>query len=162
LVLLALVLVSSPAPAQLRLGAFLGAEHESSWDEFLLVGVEARARIVDGRVVVAPRFSYFIREATTRLQVDLNLLKPLAFKQPSAIKPYLGIGASFESVSFDGGDGDSAVGLNYVMGGAYRLNGPLQPYAQFQYSFFHEAFNVAVVTLGILYRLGGAPEPMLE
>jgi hypothetical protein len=156
---LALVFAASTAQAQWKVGAFVGGEHESSWDEFLLLGIESRGAIAGGKAEVAPRFSYFLREGTTRLQVDVNLIKPLVLASSGRVTPYLGLGIALENLSFDDSDveGETSFGFNYVVGGAVRTAGALEPYGQFQYSVLNDAPNVATVTLGLLYRLGGAP-----
>jgi hypothetical protein len=158
---LALVFAASTAQAQWKLGGFVGGEHESSWDEFLLLGVEARGAIAGGKAEVAPRFAYFLREGTTRFQVDVNLIKSLVLASPGRINPYLGLGLALESLSFDDSDvdGETSFGFNYVVGGTVRTSGALEPYGQFQYSVLHDAPNNATVTLGLLYRLGPAPAP---
>lgn len=158
LVALSLALISSTAQAQWRIGGFLGAEHESSWDEFLLLGFEARGGVARGAADLAPRFSYFLRDGMTRYQIDVNLIKPLVLASPIKVVPYLGVGAALAMASFDGpgAEDETAVGLNYVVGGTWRTTGALEPYAQFQYSVLHDAFNVSVVTVGLLYRIGGA------
>jgi hypothetical protein len=161
LVALALTLVAPAAQAQWRIGGFVGAEHESSWDEFLLLGAEARGEVAGGKAELAPRLSYFLRDGMTRFQVDANLLKPLVLASPGKVIPYVGLGAALHSVSFDdsNADGETAVGINYVVGGIWRTTGALEPHAQFQYSVLNDAFNVAVVTVGLLYRFGVAPAP---
>jgi hypothetical protein len=162
--LLALVFAASTAQAQWKIGGFVGGEHESSWDEFLLLGFEARGAMGGGKVDVAPRFSYFLREATTRFQVDVNLIKPLVLASPGRVTPFLGVGLALESVSFDDSDADAetSIGFNYVAGAAVRTAGALEPYGQFQYSVLNDAPNVATVTLGLLYRLGPAPAPYAQ
>jgi hypothetical protein len=148
--------VSTPAMAQWRIGGSVGAEHESSWDEFLVLTFEARGAIANGRADIAPRLSYFMREGVSRYQLDVNVLKSLVLASPLKVTPYVGLGGAFESFSPDGGDGETAVGLNYVVGATTRSSSALQGYAQFQYSVLHDVPNVAVVSVGFLYRLGGA------
>jgi hypothetical protein len=153
---MAVFAISTPAVAQWRIGGSVGAEHESSWDEFLVLTLEARGAIAGGKAEIAPRFSWFMREGVTRYQLDANFLKPLVLASPLKVTPYVGIGGAFESFSAEGQDGETAVGINYVTGATTRSTGALEGYAQFQYSVLHDTPNVAVISAGLLYRLGGA------
>lgn len=152
--LLALSAAPSVAFAQWRVGGAIGAEHESSWDEFLLVTLEGRGPIAHGTAELAPRLSYFLRDGETRIQVDVNYIKPLVLAKPVAVTPYVGLGAALERLSASGFS-DTSPGINYVVGATTNASGSLQWYGQFQYSVLHESSNVAVISVGALFRLGG-------
>jgi len=151
------VTVATPAAAQWRVGGFLGGEHESSWDEFLVIGADARGAVGSNGLELNPRISYFLREFTTRFQLDFNLLKPLTLASKSRLVPYVGLGLAFESISYDQGtvDSESAVGFNYVVGATTNSTGSLRPFAQFQYSVLNDAPNNATVNVGLHFTLGG-------
>ncbi len=155
-VLSALLLFAAPAQAQWRVGGFIGAEHESSWDEFLVIGADALKDIGSQGLQINPRFSYFLREFTTRFQVDVNFIKPLELVSKPRIMPYLGLGLALENVSYDNSeiDSESNVGFNYVVGATTNGSGSMKPFAQFQYSVLNDAPNNAVVTLGLHFSLG--------
>ena len=149
--------LATPAAAQWRVGAFLGGEHESSWDEFLVIGADARGRIASNGLELNPRVSYFLREFTTRFQLDVNFLKPLVLAKQTRLAPYVGLGLAFESISYDQGtvDSESAVGFNYVVGATTNSTGSLRPFAQFQYTVLNDAPNNAVLNFGLHFTLGG-------
>lgn len=48
------------------MGPFLGGEHESSWDEFLVIGADARGAVGTQNMELNPRFTYFVRDLTSR------------------------------------------------------------------------------------------------
>jgi hypothetical protein len=154
------VALAVPAGAQWRVGGFAGGEHESSWDEFLVLGADVRRTVGARGIEVNPRFTYFLRDGLTRYQADLNLIKPLILAHPGRIEPFVGLGVALERIS----DGNSAlnstnVGFNYIVGGSVRTAGRWQPFGQFQYSVLNDAGNNAVVSLGLHYRLGGPAAP---
>jgi hypothetical protein len=152
LTLLAVVCIAAtPASAQWKFGGALGAEHESSWDEFLVLTFEARRPISQWSTELAPRFSYFLRDGVTRFQIDANLLKPLELATPKPFIPYIGLGAALEVFSAEGFDQNS-VGFNYVVGATRRTSGNLELYGQFQYTVLNDAPNTALVGVGLLYR----------
>lgn len=156
-VLVLLFITAAPASAQWRIGGFLGGEHESSWDEFLVLGPDARGAVSNGRFELNPRLTYFLREGMTRLQVELNLIKPLRLAAPGRVEPYLGVGVALESASFDspGAESETNFGYNYVVGGTWKTTGSIQPFGQFTYTVLHEAPNTALITLGIHFKMGG-------
>jgi hypothetical protein len=150
--------LATPASAQWRIGGFVGGEHESSWDEFLVIGADARGAMGSKGLEINPRFSYFLRELTTRFQVDLNVLKPLPLASKTRLVPYLGVGLAFESVSYDQStiDSESAIGYNYVVGATTNGTGQIKPFAQFQYTVLNDAPNNAVLNFGVHFSLGGS------
>lgn len=145
-----------PAAAQWRVGGFLGGEHDSSWDEFLVIGADARGTLKAQNIELNPRFTYFLREGTTRFQIEFNAIKPLALASSSKLVPYMGAGLALEKVSYDGGAADSqtSVGFNYIMGSTIKVSGPVQPFAQFSYTVLNDAPNTALLTFGLHFRLG--------
>jgi hypothetical protein len=151
LAILTLVVTAAPASAQWRLGGALGAEHESSWDDFIVLTFEARKPIISWNTEIAPRVSYFLRDDVTRLQFDVNWLKPLELSRPGSLIPYVGIGGALELFSSDGFDQNS-LGFNYVFGATKRTTGKLQWYGQFQYTVLNDAPNTALIGIGILFR----------
>jgi hypothetical protein len=154
-VLSALVASAAPASAQWRVGGFLGAEHESSWDEFLVIGADARTPVGTKNMEVNPRFSFFVRDFVTRIQLDLNVIKRLDVASASRIEPYVGTGLAFERLSFEGGvfDSQSAVGFNYILGATLKSSGRVQTFAQFVYTVLNDSPNNAVVSVGVHYKL---------
>lgn len=151
---LAFCAVTTPASAQWRIGGALGAEHESSWDEFLVFTLEARRAVLQRNGEFAPRFSYFLRDGVTQFQIDVNVLSRLILQRSFPVEPYMGIGGALHRVSFEGAGSESYVGFNYVMGGVLRSETSMNWYGQFQYSVLHDAPNVALVNIGALWRLG--------
>lgn len=148
-----------PAAAQWRVGGFLGGEHESSWDEFLVIGADARGPVGGHSFELNPRVSYFIRDATTRFQLDFNVIKPLALQNKSRIVPFIGTGVALESVSYDGdvsqvGEGQTNVGFNYIVGGTISTSKRVEPYAQFVYTVLNDSPNNAVISVGVHFKLG--------
>lgn len=156
----AVLLFAEPAHAQWRVGGFVGGEHESSWDEFLLVGADARGVVGSRGLEFNPRLTYFLRSKTTRFQVDLNIIKPLLLATPGRVEPFVGVGAALERVSYSSGANTSEtnVGFNYIVGGTMKSNGQITPFGQFQYTVLHDAPNNAVVSVGLHYSL--APKSM--
>lgn len=154
-----------PATAQWRVGGFLGGEHDSSWDEFLVIGADARGAVGAMNIELNPRISYFVRDLTTRIQLDFNVIKPLTLASSSKLLPFIGAGLALERVSYDnaltGGTGagtntsESNVGFNYIVGSTLKVSGRVQPFAQFTYSVLNEAANSAVITFGVHFKLGG-------
>lgn len=155
--IVATITCASPAAAQWRIGGFVGGEHESSWDEFLVIGADARGAVGSKGIEINPRVSYFLREGTSRFQLDLNLLKPLVLASPSRLAPYVGLGLAFESISYDVStiDSESAVGFNYVVGATTTGSGQFKPFAQLQYTVLNDAPNNAVVSVGVHVSVGG-------
>lgn len=152
---------AAPAAAQWRVGAFIGGEHESSWDEFLVIGADARGTVGAHTFEINPRFSYFIRDMTTRFQVDLNVLRPLTLAGVSRIAPYIGTGVAMERVSYEvndvqATDSQTNIGFNYIMGASVNTKSRVQPYAQFVYTVLNDSPNNAVISAGIHIKLGQA------
>jgi hypothetical protein len=154
------VALSMPAGAQWRVGGFAGGEHESSWDEFLVLGADVRRTVGAKGLEVNPRFTYFLRDGLTRYQAELNLIKSLILARPGRIEPFVGLGVALERVSDDISAFNSTnVGFNYIVGGSVRTAGRWQPFGQFEYSVLNEASNNAIVSLGLHYRFGGPAAP---
>ena len=151
--LLATIVFAAPASAQWRLGPFLGGEHESSWDEFLVIGADARKPLESNSLEINPRFSYFVRDLMTRFQLDFNVIKRLEVANTGRFEPYIGTGIAFSRVNYDfqGADDESALGFNYIMGATLKST-KWQPYAQFVYTVLHDAPNSAVVSAGIHFK----------
>lgn len=152
----ALAAASAPAAAQWKVGPFIGGEHESSWDEFLVIGADARGTVGKHTFELNPRFSYFIRESTTRFQLEFNVLRPLVLANSSKIAPYIGTGVALESVSYDNSElkGESNVGFNYIMGAAVNTKSRVAPYAQFTYTVLNDSPNNALLAFGVNIKLG--------
>lgn len=145
---------AAPASAQWRVGGFLGGEHESSWDEFLVLGADARASVKQNQFEINPRFSFFVREFMTRMQFDFNVIKPLTGAGTSKIEPYVGTGIALERISFDGPfDSESALGFNYIVGATVKSSGKFQAFGQFMYSVLNDTPNNAVVSVGVHWKL---------
>lgn len=152
-VALAVVLLfAAPASAQWRVGGFAGGEHDSSWDEFLVLGADARGDIGNRNLELNPRFTYFLREDVTRFQIDLNLIKRVPLAGTSRIEPYIGTGVAFERFSIQGFS-DSAVGFNYIVGGTLKATGKIQVFSQFVYTVLQDSLNNAVLSAGVHYKL---------
>lgn len=151
----ATVVFATPASAQWRVGPFIGGEHESSWDEFLVIGADARKPLASNDLEINPRFSYFIRDLATRFQLDFNVIKRLDVAGTGRIEPYVGTGLAFERISYDfaGFDNESALGFNYIMGATLKSSGRWQTYAQFVYTVLHDSPNNAVVSAGVHFKL---------
>jgi hypothetical protein len=151
------VALSIPAEGQWRVGGFVGGEHDSSWDEFLVLGADVRREFGARGLEFNPRFTYFLRDGTTRYQADLNLIKPLILARPGRIEPFVGLGVALERIS-DSNSAQSStnVGFNYIVGGSLRTAGRWQPFGQFEYSVLNDTGNNAVVSLGLHYRFGGS------
>ena len=149
------LVVAKPAAAQWRVGGFVGGEHDSSWDEFLVIGADARGAVGSNGMELNPRISYFLRNRTTRFQIDVNVIKPLILAEKSRVTPFVGIGLALENVSYDSPNSPSEAnfGFNYIVGGTLRVTGSLQPYAQFAYSVLKDAPNTAVLSVGVHYTL---------
>jgi hypothetical protein len=144
--------------AQWRIGGSIGGEHDSSWDEFLVVGAQARGGIMNRRFEINPQFVYFLRSGFTQTQVAVNLLKPLVLASPGALEPYVGVGVGVEMFSFDspGAEGETNLTHQYVVGATTRSASALQLFGQFQYTVDHQAGgNSMVASAGLLFRLGG-------
>lgn len=154
-------LCAAPAHAQWRVGAFVGGEHESSWDEFLVIGADARGVVGAHGLEINPRLAYFLRSGESRFQADINLIKPLVLATPGRMQPYIGTGLAVERISFEGGASESQTnfGFNYIVGGTLRTSGRLTPFAQFEYTVLHDASNNAVVSAGLHFALGGSATP---
>lgn len=155
----AITVSAAPAAAQWRVGGFVGGEHESSWEKFLVIGADARGPVGARSFEINPRVSYFLRDATTRFQVDLNVIKPLILQSKSRIVPFVGTGVALESVSYDGDVGDGSadqtnVGFNYIVGGTLSTSKRVEPYAQFVYTVLNDSPNNAVISVGVHYKLG--------
>lgn len=150
-----LLISAAPASAQWRVGPFLGGEHESSWDEFLVIGADARGVVGTQNLELNPRISYFVRDLATRFQLDFNVIKRLEVAGTSRIEPYVGTGLAFERISFDGNfaDNESALGFNYIVGATVKTSGRMQAFAQFVYTVLHDSPNNAVVSAGVHFRL---------
>ncbi len=150
----ATMVFASPASAQWRVGPFIGGEHESSWDEFLVIGADARKPLESNNLEINPRVSYFIRDLTTRFQLDFNVIKRLDVAGTGRIEPYFGTGIAFERISYDfaGVDNESALGFNYIMGATLKTTGRWQPFAQFVYTVLHDSPNNAVVSAGVHFK----------
>lgn len=152
----ALAVSAHPATAQWRVGGFIGGEHESSWDEFLVIGADARGTVGAHSFELNPRVSYFIRKDITRFQLDFNVIKPLTLAGNSRIAPFIGTGVALESVNFDDAtvEDQTNVGFNYIMGSSIVTKSRVQPYAQFVYTVLHDSPNNAVVSVGVHVKLG--------
>jgi hypothetical protein len=148
-----LVVSAAPASAQWRVGGFLGGEHESSWDEFLVIGADARGAMGTQNMELNPRISYFVRDQMTRFQMDLNVIKRLEVASTSRIEPYVGTGLAFERISFDPSGSESALGFNYIVGATLKASGRVQTFAQFVYSVLHDSPNNAVASVGVHFKL---------
>jgi len=153
--LAAMVVSAAPAWAQWRVGPFLGGEHESSWDEFLVIGADARGELSKNNLELNPRISYFVRDFTTRFQIDMNVIKRLEVAGTSRIEPYVGTGLAFERISYDGSgfDNESALGFNYIVGATLKASGRVQTFAQFVYTVLQDSANNAVVSVGVHFKL---------
>ncbi|MBK9242959.1 MAG: hypothetical protein IPL75_22460 [Acidobacteria bacterium] len=151
----ALLVSAAPASAQWRVGPFIGGEHESSWDEFLVIGADARGAVGTQNMELNPRFTYFVRDLTTRFQMDFNVIKRLEVASTSRIEPYVGTGLAFERISYDGNvfDNESALGFNYIVGATVKSSGRMQAFAQFVYTVLHDSANNAVVSAGVHFKL---------
>lgn len=149
------VIFAAPASAQWRVGPFLGGEHESSWDEFLVIGADARKPIDTHDLEINPRFTYFIRDLATRFQLDFNVIKRLDMASTGRIEPYVGTGIAFSRISYDldALDNESALGFNYIMGATLKTTGRWQPFAQFVYTVLHDSPNNAVVSAGVHFKI---------
>jgi hypothetical protein len=152
--LAATLMTAAPASAQWRVGAFIGGEHDSSWDEFLVIGADGRKPLDSNDLEINPRFSYFIRDLTTRFQLDFNVIKRLNVASTGRLEPYIGTGVALARTSYDfpGIDDESALGFNYIMGATLKATGQWQAYAQFAYSVLHDSPNAAVVSAGFHYK----------
>jgi len=144
---------AAPASAQWRVGGFLGGEHESSWDEFLVIGADARGAIGTQNLELNPRISYFVRDQMTRFQMDLNVIKRLEVASTSRLEPYVGTGLAFERISFDPSGSESALGFNYIVGATLKASGRVQTFAQFVYTVLQDSPNNAVVSAGVHVKL---------
>ena len=151
----AMAMFAAPASAQWRVGAFVGFEHDSGWDEFLVLGADARKPTDKYNLELNPRFTWFLREDMTRFQVDVNVIKRLDVAGTGKIEPYIGTGVAFERISFDfpGADSESAFGFNYILGAALKSSGKFQPFAQFVYSVLNDSPNNAVISAGVHWKL---------
>lgn len=158
--IVALAASAASASAQWRVGGFIGGEHESSWDEFLVVGADARGTVGAHSFELNPRASYFIRSRTTRFQLDFNVIKPLSIQGNSKIVPYIGTGVALEKVSYDDDDTGAAdqtnVGFNYITGASINTSSRVQPYAQFVYTVLNDSANNAVISFGLHFKLGSS------
>ena len=152
---LASVMFAAPASAQWRVGPFLGGEHESSWDEFLVIGADARQPLDTHDLEINPRFTYFVRDLATRFQLDFNVIKRLDVASTGRIEPYVGTGIAFHRISYDldAFDNESALGFNYIVGATLKTSGRWQPFAQFSYTVLHDSPNNAVVSGGVHFKL---------
>ncbi|MBC7842934.1 MAG: hypothetical protein H7099_11500 [Gemmatimonadaceae bacterium] len=156
----AMLFCAVTAHAQWRVGGFVGGEHESSWDEFLVIGADARGVVGAQGLEINPRFSYFVRSGETRYQADINLIKPLVLATPYRVQPFVGTGLAVARFSFDGAGGsETKVGFNYIVGGTLRTSGRLIPFAQFEYTVLNDAPNNAVISAGLHFALGGSAKP---
>jgi hypothetical protein len=155
LAIVASLLFAAPASAQWRVGPFLGGEHESGWDEFLVIGADARKPLDTNDLEINPRFSYFIRDLATRFQLDFNVIKRLDVASTGRLEPYLGTGIAFGRIShdLDAIDNESALGFNYIMGATLKTTGRWQPFAQFVYTALHDSPNNAVVSAGVHFKI---------
>ncbi len=151
----ALLVSAAPASAQWRVGPFLGGEHESSWDEFLVIGADARSAVGTQNLELNPRITYFVRDLATRFQMDFNVIKRLEVAGTSRIEPYVGTGLAFERIRYEGNisDNESALGFNYVVGATVKASGRMQAFAQFVYTVLHDSANNAVVSAGVHFKL---------
>ena len=150
----ALVIFAAPASAQWRVGPFLGGEHESSWDEFLVIGADARKPLDSRDMEINPRFSYFIRDLATRFQLDFNVIKRLDVASTGPIEPYVGTGIAFSRISYDldAFDNESALGFNYIVGATLKTSSRWQFFGQFVYTVLHDSPNNAVVSAGVHFK----------
>jgi opacity protein-like surface antigen len=152
--LAAMFVFAAPASAQWRFGAFAGFEHDAGWDEFLVIGADARKQTDKHNLELNPRFSWFLREDLTRFQLDLNALKRLDVAGAGKFEPYIGTGLAFERISFDfpGFDSESALGFNYILGTTVKSSGKFQLFGQFVYTVLNDSPNNAVVSAGIHWK----------